>query len=176
MSHGRHGCKPGGFNRRVGTDQQQQYRLDTWPQRPMIFRQGYRPYVPEKSRCEYFYSTYDPENESVPSKKKKVIILGGGQTRLKLALPLEKAGVTIWGTSPNSIDLAEDRDRFSAPLEELNIPHPQYGTATSVKQALDVLPKIYYYRPQHNRLLAHPKGWLFWKWFAHRLIAIILPA
>jgi len=156
----------------------------------------------------YFYSTYDPENESRPSENKKVIILGGGpnrigqgiefdyccvhgilalkelgieaimincnpetvstdydvadklyfepltyedvldvielenpigvivqfggQTPLKLALALEKAGVPIWGTSPDSIDLAEDRDRFGALLDSMDIPHPQYGTATSI--------------------------------------------
>ena len=162
----------------------------------------------------YYYSTYDRENESLPSDKKKVIILGGGpnrigqgiefdyccvhgilalrslgieaimincnpetvstdydvadklyfepltyedvlnvaelekpdgviiqfggQTPLKLALALEKAGVPIWGTSPDSIDLAEDRDRFGALLDSLDIPHPQYGTATSVDEALEV--------------------------------------
>jgi carbamoyl-phosphate synthase large subunit len=162
----------------------------------------------------YYYSTYDRENESVPSDKKKVIILGGGpnrigqgiefdyccvhgimalkslgiealmincnpetvstdydvadklyfepltyenvldvielekpdgiiiqfggQTPLKLALPLEKAGVPIWGTSPDSIDLAEDRDRFGALLNSLDIPHPQYGTATSIEAAIEV--------------------------------------
>ena len=166
----------------------------------------------------YFYSTYDRENESIRSNKKKVIILGGGpnrigqgiefdyccvhgimalkdlgieaimvncnpetvstdydvadklyfepltyedvlniiefekpdgiiiqfggQTPLKLALPLEKVGVPIWGTSPNSIDLAEDRYRFGTLLNELNIPHPQYGTATSVAEALGVGEKI----------------------------------
>ncbi|MGD9301069.1 MAG: carbamoyl-phosphate synthase large subunit, partial [Desulfobacterales bacterium] len=162
----------------------------------------------------YYYSTYDIENESVPSDKKKVIILGGGpnrigqgiefdyccvhgilalksmgieaimincnpetvstdydvadklyfepltyedvlnvaelekpdgviiqfggQTPLKLALALEKAGVPIWGTSPDSIDLAEDRDRFGSLLDSLDIPHPQYGTATSIDGALEV--------------------------------------
>ena len=162
----------------------------------------------------YYYSTYDQENESFPSDKKKVIILGGGpnrigqgiefdyccvhgilalkslgieaimincnpetvstdydvadklyfepltyedvlnvvelekpdgviiqfggQTPLKLALALEKAGVPIWGTSPDSIDLAEDRDRFGALLDSLDIPHPQYGTATCVDGALEV--------------------------------------
>lgn len=162
----------------------------------------------------YYYSTYDQENESIPSNKKKVIILGGGpnrigqgiefdyccvhgilalkklgieaimincnpetvstdydvadklyfepltyedvldvielekpdgviiqfggQTPLKLALPLEKAGVPIWGTSPDSIDLAEDRDRFGALLDSLDIPHPQYGTATSIDEAVEV--------------------------------------
>jgi len=166
----------------------------------------------------YYYSTYDQENESTPSDKKKVIILGGGpnrigqgiefdyccvhgilalkslgieaimincnpetvstdydvadklyfdpltyenvldvvelekpdgviiqfggQTPLKLALPLEKAGVPIWGTSPNSIDLAEDRDRFGALLDSLDIPHPQYGTATSIEEAIEVGKRI----------------------------------
>ncbi len=166
----------------------------------------------------YYYSTYDRENESIPSEKKKVIILGGGpnrigqgiefdyccvhgilalkslgieaimincnpetvstdydvadklyfepltyedvlsvaelekpdgviiqfggQTPLKLALPLEKAGVPIWGTSPDSIDLAEDRDRFGALLDSLDIPHPQYGTATSIAGAMEVGKRI----------------------------------
>ena len=166
----------------------------------------------------YYYSTYDQENESIPSNKKKVIILGGGpnrigqgiefdyccvhgilalkklgieaimincnpetvstdydvadklyfepltyedvldvielekpdgviiqfggQTPLKLALPLEKAGVPIWGTSPDSIDLAEDRDRFGSLLDSLDIPHPQYGTATSIDEAIEVGKRI----------------------------------
>ncbi len=166
----------------------------------------------------YYYSTYDRENESFPSDKKKVIILGGGpnrigqgiefdyccvhgilalkslgieaimincnpetvstdydvadklyfepltyedvlnvaelekpdgviiqfggQTPLKLALALEKAGVPIWGTSPDSVDLAEDRDRFGALLDSLDIPHPQYGTATSIDEALEVGKRI----------------------------------
>jgi carbamoyl-phosphate synthase large subunit len=71
-----------------------------------------------------------------------VIIQFGGQTPLKLALPLEKAGVTIWGTSPDSIDLAEDRDRFGALLDSLDVAHPQYATATSVEEALEVAGKI----------------------------------
>jgi len=67
-----------------------------------------------------------------------VIIQFGGQTPLKLALALEKAGVPIWGTSPDSIDLAEDRDRFGALLDSLDIPHPRYGTATSIDGAIEV--------------------------------------
>ena len=166
----------------------------------------------------YYYSTYDPQNESSASDKRKVIILGGGpnrigqgiefdyccvhgilalrslgiqaimincnpetvstdydvadklyfepltyedvlnvaelekpdgiiiqfggQTPLKLALALEKAGVPIWGTAPDSIDLAEDRDRFGALLDSLDIPHPQYGTATSIDEALEVGKRI----------------------------------
>jgi len=166
----------------------------------------------------YYYSTYDNENESVSSDKKKVVILGGGpnrigqgiefdyccvhgilalkalgieaimincnpetvstdydvadklyfepltyedvlnvaelekpdgviiqfggQTPLKLALALEKAGVPVWGTAPDSIDLAEDRDRFGALLDSLDIAHPQYGTATSIDEALEVGKRI----------------------------------
>ena len=71
-----------------------------------------------------------------------VIIQFGGQTPLKLALSLEKAGVPVWGTAPDSIDLAEDRDRFGALLDSLDIPHPQYGTATSIDEALDVGKRI----------------------------------
>ncbi|UCD78335.1 MAG: carbamoyl-phosphate synthase large subunit [Desulfobacterales bacterium] len=171
-----------------------------------------------ESYTPYYYSTYDPENESTPSAKKKVIILGGGpnrigqgiefdyccvhgilalrslgieaimincnpetvstdydvadklyfepltyedvlnvaelekpdgiiiqfggQTPLKLALALEKAGVPVWGTAPDSIDLAEDRDRFGALLDSLDIAHPQYGTATSIDEALEVGKRI----------------------------------
>ncbi len=168
----------------------------------------------------YFYSTYDEENESTRSDRKKVIILGGGpnrigqgiefdyccvhgilalkslgieaimincnpetvstdydvadklyfepltyedvlniielekpdgiitqfggQTPLKLAIPLEKAGVPFWGTSPDSIDLAEDRDRFGALLNKLGIPQPQGGTARSIEEALKVSERIGY--------------------------------
>ncbi len=55
----------------------------------------------------------------------------GGQTPLKLALALQEAGVRILGTSPDSIDLAEDRKRFAALLESLEITQPASGTATS---------------------------------------------
>ncbi len=71
-----------------------------------------------------------------------VIIQFGGQTPLKLALALEKAGVPVWGTTPDSIDLAEDRDRFGALLDSLDIAHPQYGTATSIDEALEVGKRI----------------------------------
>ncbi|MDR1989374.1 MAG: carbamoyl-phosphate synthase large subunit, partial [Acidobacteriaceae bacterium] len=66
----------------------------------------------------------------------------GGQTPLKLALALQSAGVTILGTSPDSIDLAEDRKRFSALLSELNIPQPASGTATSRDEARAVASAI----------------------------------
>jgi carbamoyl-phosphate synthase large subunit len=65
-----------------------------------------------------------------------VIVQFGGQTPLNLALPLRGAGVTIIGTSPESIDLAEDRKRFGKLLEELNIPQPPGAIATSVEEAV----------------------------------------
>jgi carbamoyl-phosphate synthase large subunit len=66
----------------------------------------------------------------------------GGQTPLKLALALQEAGVRILGTSPDSIDLAEDRKRFSALLESLNITQPASGTATSRAEAREVAAAI----------------------------------
>ncbi len=66
----------------------------------------------------------------------------GGQTPLKLALSLQEAGVPILGTSPDSIDLAEDRERFSALLSELQIPQPASGIATSKEKAREVAGKI----------------------------------
>jgi carbamoyl-phosphate synthase large subunit len=65
-----------------------------------------------------------------------VIVQFGGQTPLNLALPLKGAGVSIIGTSPESIDLAEDRKRFGKLLEELDIPQPPGAIATSVEEAV----------------------------------------
>src|SRR5499427_7854171 len=66
----------------------------------------------------------------------------GGQTPLKLALALQQAGVKILGTSPDSIDLAEDRERFAAFLSDLKITQPQSGTATSREEARAVAKEI----------------------------------
>jgi carbamoyl-phosphate synthase large subunit len=66
----------------------------------------------------------------------------GGQTPLKLALALQHAGVKILGTSPDSIDLAEDRKRFARLLNELNITQPASGTATSRQEAREVAASI----------------------------------
>jgi len=66
----------------------------------------------------------------------------GGQTPLKLALALQNAGVHILGTSPDSIDLAEDRERFAALLRELDITQPASGTATSRDEARAVAASI----------------------------------
>ncbi len=71
-----------------------------------------------------------------------VVVQYGGQTPLKLALPLQEAGVTILGTSPDSIDLAEDRERFSRLLWDLGIPQAPSGTATSLEEAREVALKI----------------------------------
>ena len=73
-----------------------------------------------------------------------VVIQFGGQTPLKLALPLHRAGVRILGTSPDAIDLAEDRKRFSALLSTLGIPQPESGTATSLAEAKLVAARIGY--------------------------------
>jgi carbamoyl-phosphate synthase large subunit len=68
----------------------------------------------------------------------------GGQTPLKLALALQRAGVSVIGTSPDSIDLAEDRQRFSQLLWELGIPQPASGTAVSRDEARAVAERIGY--------------------------------
>jgi carbamoyl-phosphate synthase large subunit len=65
-----------------------------------------------------------------------MIVQFGGQTPLTLALPLKAAGVPIVGTSPESIDLAEDRKRFGKLIEELGIPQPEGAIATSVDEAV----------------------------------------
>jgi carbamoyl-phosphate synthase large subunit len=67
-----------------------------------------------------------------------VIVQLGGQTPLKLARGLAAAGVPIWGTSPDAIDLAEDRQRFGALLREEGILQPENGTATSLREAVEV--------------------------------------
>jgi carbamoyl-phosphate synthase large subunit len=66
-----------------------------------------------------------------------VIVQFGGQTPLKLAMPLEKAGVPILGTSPEAIDLAEDRERFSQVLTRLGLRQAPFATATSLEEALE---------------------------------------
>src|SRR5258707_804362 len=66
----------------------------------------------------------------------------GGQTPLKLALALQEAGVKMLGTSPDSIDLAEDRERFSALLQDLRITQPASGVALTKEEARKVASKI----------------------------------
>ena len=73
-----------------------------------------------------------------------VIVQFGGQTPLNLALPLKAAGVNIIGTSPESIDLAEDRKRFGTLLEELDIPQPPGAIATSIDEAVEGAKRVGY--------------------------------
>ena len=75
-------------------------------------------------------------------KPEGVILQLGGQTPLKLAGGLAEAGVPIWGTPPDAIDLAEDRKRFGALLAEEGILQPLAGTAVSADEALDVARRI----------------------------------
>ncbi|HLK69995.1 MAG TPA: carbamoyl-phosphate synthase large subunit, partial [Bryobacteraceae bacterium] len=73
-----------------------------------------------------------------------VIVQFGGQTPLNLALPLKRMGVPIIGTDPADIDLAEDRKLFGRLLEDVGIPCPANGTATSVEEACDIARRIGY--------------------------------
>ena len=73
-----------------------------------------------------------------------VIVQLGGQTALKLAEKLQEKGIKIIGTSFDSLDIAEDRGRFSDMLKELEIPYPDYGTAWSVDDAINVANKVGY--------------------------------
>lgn len=173
-----------------------------------------------EAKTPYFYSTFDQENESIPTDRKKIIVLGsgpnrigqgiefdyccvhglkavqqagyeaimvncnpetvstdfdtadklyfepvywehlkeiielekpegiivqlGGQTALKLAETFHKKGINIIGTSYESLDLAEDRGRFSDLLKELDIPYPNYGTAADADEALAVANRVGY--------------------------------
>jgi carbamoyl-phosphate synthase large subunit len=76
------------------------------------------------------------EHEASGGAEIGMIVQFGGQTPLNLSLPLKAAGVPIIGTSPESIDLAEDRKRFGKLITELGIPQPEGAMATSVDEAL----------------------------------------
>jgi len=92
----------------------------------------------EPLTLEHVLNIYDTE------KPDGVIVQFGGQTPLNLAVPLKKIGVPIIGTDPENIDLAEDRKLFGKLLEDLGIPCPQNGTATSVEEACEVARRIGY--------------------------------
>ncbi len=73
-----------------------------------------------------------------------VIVQFGGQTPLNIASELAKAGVKILGTTPDMIDLAEDRDRFRKVMEKLGIPQPESGMASNLKEAFEIAERIGY--------------------------------
>ena len=77
-------------------------------------------------------------------KPEGVIVQFGGQTPLNIANELEEAGVNILGTSVDSIDLTEDRKRFSRVIRKLGIPAPEHGTATSLEEAIGVAKRVGY--------------------------------
>jgi len=77
-------------------------------------------------------------------KPEGVIVQLGGQTALKLAEKLHKKGIKIIGTSYDNMDIAEDRGRFSDMLKKLDIPYPEYGTAFTVDEAVEVANKVGY--------------------------------
>lgn len=83
-------------------------------------------------------SIYDKE------KPEGVIVQFGGQTPLNIANELAAAGVNIIGTSPDTIDLAEDRDRFRQMMRKLGIPQPESGMASNLEEALKVAEQIGY--------------------------------
>jgi carbamoyl-phosphate synthase large subunit len=73
-----------------------------------------------------------------------VIVQFGGQTPLNLAQELEAAGVNILGTTPDTIDLAEDRDRFGKMMDKLDIPMPESGMASTIEEAVEIATRIGY--------------------------------
>jgi len=77
-------------------------------------------------------------------KPEGVIVQLGGQTALKLAEKLHNKGIKIIGTSYDNMDIAEDRGRFSDMLKKLDIPYPEYGTAFTVDEAVEVANKVGY--------------------------------
>ena len=83
---------------------------------------------------------------AIHEKEKPVGVIAqfGGQTPLNLAADLKKNGINILGTSPETIDLAEDRDHFRAMMDRLGIPMPQAGMAVTVDEALEIANKIGY--------------------------------
>ncbi|CAN5313097.1 carbamoyl-phosphate synthase large subunit [soil metagenome] len=98
----------------------------------------------EPLTLEHVLAVHDAELAAVDGDRSKIGVLVqlGGQTPLKLARALEAAGVRILGTPPDAIDLAEDRGRFAAVLDELGIPQPPGGVAHSVDEALTVAARI----------------------------------
>ncbi len=94
----------------------------------------------------YFEPLTTEDVLSIYHKEKPAGIISqfGGQTPLNLASELEKAGVRVLGTSPDSIDLAEDRDRFREIMEELNIPMPESEMVSTITEAIAAANKLGY--------------------------------
>jgi len=92
----------------------------------------------EPLTCEDVLNIYERE------KPDGVIVQFGGQTPLNIANELEEAGVTIIGTSPDAIDLAEDRDRFDEMMKKLGIPMPESSMACSQAEAIEIAGRIGY--------------------------------
>ncbi|MCF0115162.1 MAG: carbamoyl phosphate synthase large subunit, partial [Erysipelotrichaceae bacterium] len=83
---------------------------------------------------------------SIHEKEKPLGVIAqfGGQTPLNLASELKKNGVNILGTTPETIDMAEDRDLFNAMMEKLEIPMPESGMAVNIEEALEIAKRIGY--------------------------------
>ena len=96
----------------------------------------------EPLTLEDVFAVYD--HEASGGAEVGVIVQFGGQTPLNLALPLKAAGVPIIGTSPESIDLAEDRKRFGKLLDELEIPQAPGAMATSLEEAVEGANRVGY--------------------------------
>jgi carbamoyl-phosphate synthase large subunit len=77
-------------------------------------------------------------------KPEGVVVQFGGQTPLNIAAELQEAGVKILGTSPETIDMAEDREQFNAMMQKLDIPQPESGMASNLEQALEIAKRIGY--------------------------------
>ncbi len=77
-------------------------------------------------------------------KPEGVVVQFGGQTPLNIAAELQEAGVKILGTSPETIDMAEDREQFNAMMQKLDIPQPESGMASNLEQALEIAARIGY--------------------------------
>ncbi|UCE79196.1 MAG: carbamoyl-phosphate synthase large subunit [Nitrospiraceae bacterium] len=92
----------------------------------------------EPLTAEDVLSIYEKENPE------GVIVQFGGQTPLNIANELAEAGVRILGTTPTTIDLAEDRDRFRQMMRKIGIPHPESGMARTQKEALKIAKEIGY--------------------------------
>jgi carbamoyl-phosphate synthase large subunit len=92
----------------------------------------------EPLTCEDVLSIYEKE------KPEGIVVQFGGQTPLNIANELEEAGVKILGTSPETIDLAEDRDRFRKVMRKLGIPQPESGMANTLEKALEIANRIGY--------------------------------